>query len=218
MTCDKLFKKFGYNCSLYGHFGQGCVHTRIDFDLKTQDGVQQFRKFLDEAGDLVVSHGGSLSGEHGDGQSKAALLPKMFGPELVRAFGEFKAIWDPDNKMNPHKVVDPHLPGENLRLGPHYHPPQVATHFKFQDDQGQLRLCDRALRRDRRVPQGRGRHDVPELHGHQGGDAFDPRARPSARSRCSQGNPMDGRLEVRDGQGGARPVPGVQGHAAPSAR
>ena len=132
----KLLQKYGYDCSLYGHFGQGCIHTRIDFDLKTYEGVKHFRKFLDEAGDLVVSYGGSISGEHGDGQSKAALLPKMFGPELVQAFGEFKAIWDPDNKMNPHKVVDPYLPGENLRLGPAYNPPQVETHFKFLDDNG----------------------------------------------------------------------------------
>jgi FAD/FMN-containing dehydrogenase/Fe-S oxidoreductase len=132
----KLLTRYGYACTLYGHFGQGCIHTRIDFDLKTVKGVQHFRKFLDEAGDLVVSYGGTISGEHGDGQSKAALLPKMFGDELVRAFGEFKAIWDPDNKMNPHKVIDPYLPGENLRLGPHYHPPQLATHFKFPDDKG----------------------------------------------------------------------------------
>ena len=132
----KLLEKYGYDCSLYGHFGQGCIHTRIDFELKTYEGVKHFRKFLDEAGDLVVSYGGSISGEHGDGQSKAALLPKMFGAELVRAFGEFKAIWDPDNKMNPHKVVDPYLPGENLRLGPAYNPPQVETHFKFLDDKG----------------------------------------------------------------------------------
>ena len=132
----KLFDKYGYNCSLYGHFGQGCIHTRIDFDLKTQPGVEHFRAFLNEAADLVVSHGGSISGEHGDGQSKAALLPKMFGPELVEAFREFKAIWDPDNKMNPHKVVDPYRPGENLRMGPHYRPPQVETHFKFLEDKG----------------------------------------------------------------------------------
>ncbi len=132
----KLLKKYGYGCSLYGHFGQGCIHTRIDFDLKTVEGVQQYRKFLDEAGDMVVAYGGSISGEHGDGQSKAALLPKMFGSELVRAFGEFKAIWDPTNAMNPHKVVDPYLPGENLRLGPHYNPPQLETHFRFPDDKG----------------------------------------------------------------------------------
>jgi FAD/FMN-containing dehydrogenase/Fe-S oxidoreductase len=132
----KLLDKFGYACSLYGHFGQGCIHTRIDFDLKTLDGVTHFRRFLDEAGDLVVSYGGSISGEHGDGQSKAALLPKMYGPELVEAFREFKAIFDPGNKMNPHKMVDPYLPGENLRLGPAYNPPQVETHFKFLDDHG----------------------------------------------------------------------------------
>ncbi len=132
----KLFQKHGYNCSLYGHFGQGCIHTRIDFELKTYEGVQRFRRFLDEAGDLVVSHGGTISGEHGDGQSKAALLPKMFGPELVRAFGEFKAIWDPEHKMNPHRVVDPALPGENLRLGPTYRPPEVETYFQFPGDQG----------------------------------------------------------------------------------
>ena len=132
----ELFEKYGYNCSLYGHFGQGCIHTRIDFDLKTTDGVAKYRDFLDEAADLVVAHGGTLSGEHGDGQSKAALLPKMFGPEIVRAFGEFKAIWDPGTKMNPHKVVDPYQPGSNLRLGPHYHPPQLETHFQFPDDHG----------------------------------------------------------------------------------
>jgi FAD/FMN-containing dehydrogenase/Fe-S oxidoreductase len=132
----KLFEKFDYNCSLYGHFGQGCIHTRIDFELKTYEGVQRFRRFLDEAADLVVGHGGTISGEHGDGQSKSALLPKMFGPELVRAFGEFKAIWDPENKMNPHRVVDPCLPGENLRLAPTYNPPQLDTHFRFPGDRG----------------------------------------------------------------------------------
>lgn len=131
-----LLNKYQYTGALYGHFGQGCVHTRINFDLKTAGGVDHFRKFLDEAADLVVRYGGSISGEHGDGQSKAALLPKMFGNELVRAFGEFKAIWDPDNRMNPHKVVDPYKPGENLRLGPHYHPPQVETHFKYPKDHG----------------------------------------------------------------------------------
>ncbi len=132
----KLLQKYGYNGSLYGHFGQGCVHTRIDFDLKTAEGVKHFRRYLDEAADLIARYGGSISGEHGDGQSKAALLPKMFGPELIHAFGEFKAIWDPENKMNPHRVVDPALPGENLRMGPSYHPIRVKTRFKFPDDGG----------------------------------------------------------------------------------
>ncbi len=132
----KLLKKYDYTGALYGHFGQGCIHTRIDFDLKTIEGVRKFREYLDEAADLIARYGGSISGEHGDGQSKAALLPKMFGPALIQAFREFKAIWDPDNKMNPHRVVDPALPGENLRMGPSYDPPQVWTHFKFPDDHG----------------------------------------------------------------------------------
>jgi Fe-S oxidoreductase len=130
----KLLEKYSYQGDLYGHFGQGCVHTRIDFDLETQSGIDTFHAFLDAAADLVVGYGGSLSGEHGDGQSKAELLPKMFGNELVRAFGEFKAIWDPRGKMNPGKIVDPFLPVENLRIGTDYNPPPAATFFQFPKD------------------------------------------------------------------------------------
>jgi FAD/FMN-containing dehydrogenase/Fe-S oxidoreductase len=129
-----LFDKYHYGCSLYGHFGQGCVHTRIDFDLETKKGIETYKSFMEEATDLVVSFGGSLSGEHGDGQSKAQFLPKMFGPELVDAFREFKTIWDPDGKMNPGKVVNPYRIDQNLRLGADYRPPQQATHFTFPDD------------------------------------------------------------------------------------
>ncbi|HEX6780323.1 MAG TPA: FAD-linked oxidase C-terminal domain-containing protein, partial [Ktedonobacterales bacterium] len=140
----KLYDRYGYNCALYGHFGQGCVHTRIDFDLKTAEGIRHWRSFLDEAADLVVSYGGSLSGEHGDGQSRAELLPKMFGPELVGAFREFKAIWDQDWKMNPGKVVNPYRITDHLRLGTDYHPPEVKTHFKFPQDHGSF--ADATLR------------------------------------------------------------------------
>jgi FAD/FMN-containing dehydrogenase/Fe-S oxidoreductase len=129
-----LLDRYGYLCSFYGHFGQGCVHVRIDFDLTTHSGIQAFRSFVNDAADLVVSYGGSLSGEHGDGQARAELLPKMFGGELVRAFGEFKALWDPDDKMNPGKMVHPYRIEQNLRLGTDYRPPQPATHFKFPDD------------------------------------------------------------------------------------
>ena len=134
----KLLEKHEYGCSLYGHFGQGCVHTRIDFDLQTTDGIRKFRSFLDEAADLVVSYDGSFSGEHGDGQARADLLPKMFGEELVQAFREFKAIWDPQGKMNPGKVVDAYSPTENLRLGAGYDPWQPQTHFDYPDDKGSV--------------------------------------------------------------------------------
>ena len=139
----KLMAGFGYKGSLYGHFGHACVHTRINFDLQSKDGIANFRKFVEEAADLVVGYGGSLSGEHGDGQSRAELLPKMFGPELMQAFREFKSAWDPEWKMNPGKVIG--LPGktpykldENLRLGANYAPWEPETRFQFPADHGSL--------------------------------------------------------------------------------
>ena len=137
-SLKKLMNEHGYRGALYGHFGHACIHTRIDFDFTTQKGISKFRKFVEEAADLVVSFGGSLSGEHGDGQARAELLPKMFGPELVQAFGEFKAIWDPDWKMNPGKVVEPYRLDENLRLGAGYRPWEPTTHFQYPDDDGSL--------------------------------------------------------------------------------
>ncbi|HEX9942294.1 MAG TPA: FAD-binding and (Fe-S)-binding domain-containing protein [Thermoanaerobaculia bacterium] len=127
----RLFEKYGYGCSLYGHFGQGCVHTRIDFDLVTAPGIAKFHAFIHEAADLVLSFGGSLSGEHGDGQSRAELLPKMFGEELIAAFRDFKATWDPEGKMNPGKLVNAYSAVENLRLGASYDPPAWETHFRY---------------------------------------------------------------------------------------
>ncbi len=121
---------------LYGHFGQGCVHTRIDFDLETAAGIRNYRSFVEHAADLVVSLGGSLSGEHGDGQSRGELLPRMYGPELMQAFHEFKSIWDPEWRMNPGKVIDPYRLDENLRLGTAYNPPRVRTHFQFPNETG----------------------------------------------------------------------------------
>ena len=132
----KLLDRYGYAGDLYGHFGQGCVHTRIDFDLETHDGIDTFHRFLNDASTLVVHYGGSLSGEHGDGQSKAEFLPKMYGSRLVQAFGEFKAIFDPNGRMNPGKVVDPYLPTENLRLGEAYEPAQPQTYFQYPKDAG----------------------------------------------------------------------------------
>ena len=132
----KLMNEYHYRGAFYGHFGHGCVHMRVSFDLESENGIRKYAEFIDRAADLVVGYGGSLSGEHGDGQSRARLLPKMFGPELIKAFGEFKTAWDPDNKLNPHKVVDAYLPTENLRLGADYKPLEPQTHFKFPDDDG----------------------------------------------------------------------------------
>ena len=133
-----LMQAFHYEGSFYGHFGHACVHTRMDYDLESTEGVRKFRQFMEEAADLVVRYGGSLSGEHGDGQARAELLPKMFGPEIMQAFREFKSLWDPDWKMNPGKLIEPYRLDENLRLGAGYYPWQPETHFKFPDDHGSL--------------------------------------------------------------------------------
>jgi FAD/FMN-containing dehydrogenase/Fe-S oxidoreductase len=150
----KLMQAFHYDGSFYGHFGHACVHTRMDYDLESTEGIRKFRQFMEEAADLVVGYGGSISGEHGDGQSRGELLPKMFGPELMQAFREFKSLWDPDWKMNPGKLIEPYRLDENLRLGAGYDPWQPETHFKFPDDHGSL-----AAATLRCVGVGKCRHD-----------------------------------------------------------
>ncbi|MET9295645.1 FAD-linked oxidase C-terminal domain-containing protein [Streptomyces sp. NPDC003077] len=132
----KLFASYGYDhASLYGHFGQGCVHTRIPFQLRSAEGVADFRRFLFDAADLVASYGGSLSGEHGDGQARGELLTRMFGERLVTAFGEVKALFDPGNRMNPGKVVRPYRTDQHLRLGSTWHPESLTTHFGYPKDE-----------------------------------------------------------------------------------
>jgi len=135
----QLRDRHGYAGAWYGHFGQGCVHTRNDFDFRTREGVARYRAFIEEAADLCVAYGGSLSGEHGDGQQRGELLARMYGEELVGAFGEFKALWDPDHGMNPGKVVDPSPLDADLRLGPGWRPRDLGrTHFAFPREEGGL--------------------------------------------------------------------------------
>lgn len=131
-----LVDRYGYETSLYGHFGDGCVHARITFDLRSVEGVATWRTFLREAAELVVEFGGSLSGEHGDGQAKAEFLPIMYGPELMQAMEQFKAIWDPANRLNPGKVVHAYRADENLRMGPAYKPVTLQTKLTFASQEG----------------------------------------------------------------------------------
>jgi FAD/FMN-containing dehydrogenase/Fe-S oxidoreductase len=134
----KLLERYDYRgASLYGHFGQGCVHTRIPFELRTGEGIAHYRSFVEDAADLVVGYGGSLSGEHGDGQSRGELLVKMFGPDLIRAFGELKAAFDPGNRMNPGKVVEPNpLDSHLTRRG--WFPKEPLTLFHYAPDGGKF--------------------------------------------------------------------------------
>ncbi|MGW5361176.1 FAD-binding and (Fe-S)-binding domain-containing protein [Actinopolymorpha pittospori] len=138
---ERLFEEFGYADetapSLYGHFGQGCVHTRIPFGLANAKGIEHYRRFMERGADLVASYGGSFSGEHGDGQSRGELLPRMFGEAVTRAFGELKAIFDPSDRMNPGKVVAPYGLDENLRLGGSWSPhARRELFFNYPEDQG----------------------------------------------------------------------------------
>jgi FAD/FMN-containing dehydrogenase/Fe-S oxidoreductase len=150
---NTLMAEYGYYSPIYGHYGQGCVHGRINFDFTTPKGIKNFREFIERAAEIVCSFGGSLSGEHGDGQSRAALLPKMFGPELIEAFREFKTLWDPDNRMNPGKLADAvrvYDPTENLRHNPPVsqdaRPKLQKTEFVFAKDNGSLeRAAERCV-------------------------------------------------------------------------
>ena len=133
---QRLVDRYGYRTSLYGHFGDGCIHARINFELRTPAGLANWRGFLTEAAHLVVKYGGSLSGEHGDGQAKGELLPIMFSPELMQAFREFKAAWDPQHRMNPGKLIDARPFDADLRLGPSYKPVTLSTRFAFDSEVG----------------------------------------------------------------------------------
>ena len=113
---DGVLARHGRRGVYYGHFGDGCLHVRIDFDLASRAGIANFRAFLEDAADLAVAHGGSLSGEHGDGSARAELLPRMYPPSIIRAFEEFKGIWDPDDRLNPERVVRPARLDDDLRV------------------------------------------------------------------------------------------------------
>lgn len=134
---------YGYKTNLYGHFGDGCIHSRITFDLKSEDGIANWRAFLDEAAHLVVRYGGSLSGEHGDGQAKGEYLHIMYSPAIMQAFAAFKHIWDPLNRMNPGKLIHAMPVDAHLRLGPDYQRRAVQSPFTYD-----ARLGDKGLARE----------------------------------------------------------------------
>ncbi|MEU1277287.1 FAD-binding and (Fe-S)-binding domain-containing protein [Streptomyces sp. NPDC005805] len=138
-----LLAQHGLRGTPYGHFGDGCIHVRIDFDLIGVAGVRRFRAFSEDLAGLVVAHGGSLSGEHGDGLARAELLPRMYGDELVGLFGRFKDLWDPAGGLNPGVLARPAPLDRDLRFevlpsGP------VPTAFGYPHDAGEF---PRAVRR-----------------------------------------------------------------------
>jgi len=111
-----LVKKYGLTAFMYGHFGAGCVHMRLDYDLRTDEGLRVFRAFTLEAARLVVAHGGSLSGEHGDGRARSELLDVMYSQDMMGIFEAFKHLWDPTGVLNPGIIVTPKPFSESLAL------------------------------------------------------------------------------------------------------
>jgi FAD/FMN-containing dehydrogenase/Fe-S oxidoreductase len=132
---DELLRRHGLSGASYGHFGEGCMHMRIDFDLLSRRGIATYRDFVEQSTDLVVELGGSVSGEHGDGRARGELLSRMYGADGVRLFAELKEIWDPAGVMNPGMIVDP----PPLDLGIRHDGPakdrRLPTVFTYPDDQ-----------------------------------------------------------------------------------
>jgi FAD/FMN-containing dehydrogenase/Fe-S oxidoreductase len=112
---DRLLDDHGLNGLPYGHFGDGCVHVRIDFPLTEEGGAAGYRAFVEAAAQLVADHGGSLSGEHGDGRARSGLLPAMYSAAALELFGQVKAAFDPHNLLNPGVLVDPRPVNADLR-------------------------------------------------------------------------------------------------------
>ena len=141
-----LVERYEYTTSLYGHFGDGCIHARMTFDTRSKAGVDKWRRFSREIAELVVKYNGSLSGEHGDGQAKAEFLPIMYGDQLMQAFRKFKKAWDPTGMMNPGKLIDAYRMDENLRFGPDYQMPVHNSVLHFHEDQGDFgRTTERCI-------------------------------------------------------------------------
>ncbi|OLR94085.1 FAD-binding oxidoreductase [Actinokineospora bangkokensis] len=134
---DALLAQHHYDGLLYGHFGDGCVHGRFDFDLRTPGGAARTRAFLEDAADLVAAHGGSLSGEHGDGRARGELLSRVYSPRALAVAARVKRAWDPDGRLNPGVLVDPAPVDADLRVGPHL-PVLATTGFALPNDSGDL--------------------------------------------------------------------------------
>ncbi|AHI19402.1 hypothetical protein CCASEI_04120 [Corynebacterium casei LMG S-19264] len=133
-----LMDKYSLRGIPFGHFGEGCVHVRISFDFGSEEGIEIFNKFMNEAAELVSSYDGSLSGEHGDGRARSALLDRMYSEEMRALFKQFKNILDPDGLFNPGVLVDPDEVTEGLRMAPGQRTFELTPVHKFSHDRGSM--------------------------------------------------------------------------------
>lgn len=138
----EIIARHGTRAGVYAHASVGCLHVRPIVNLKTPAGVRQFEAIAHDVAALVLKFGGALSGEHGDGLVRSPFQEKMFGPALYQAFREIKRAFDPQNLLNPGKIVDAPSLASNLRFGPSYVTPDVPTTFDFSVDGGLLRSAE----------------------------------------------------------------------------
>ena len=157
-----IIARHGTKAGVYAHASVGCLHVRPVINLKTEEGVRKFEAIAEEVADLVLKYGGALSGEHGDGLVRSPFQEKMYGPVLYQAFRELKQTFDPQNLLNPGKIVDAPPLATNLRYGPGYVTPDVPTTFDFTRRRRPA-AGRRAVRRRRRVPQEARGDDVPSF-------------------------------------------------------
>ena len=205
---DALLKESALDGVPYGHFGDGCVHVRIDFELEDTAGRGRYREFVESAADLVASYGGSMSGEHGDGRARSELLPRMYSPQAIALMQQAKRILDPDNLLNPGVLVEPAPFDSDLRLAAPQRP--VRTTLRLTHDAGSFAG---AVHRCTGVGKciadntGVGRGDVPVVRRVPRGEGLHPRPRPRAPGR------RDGRPRLRrpGRRRRPRPVPVLQG-------
>ncbi|ANS77801.1 Glycolate dehydrogenase, subunit GlcD [Serinicoccus hydrothermalis] len=140
---EELMGRFGYSGASYGHFGEGCMHLRIDFDLVSDAGVRDYRSFVEQATDLVVGLGGSVSGEHGDGRARGGLLERMYGADATALFARVKRAWDPHGLLNPQVIVDPPAVDTALRQHGHAAGFDGRTALAFTEDAGSFAQAQR---------------------------------------------------------------------------
>ena len=124
----------GLVAAMYAHASAGCIHTRPIINLKKQEGVETLVDLILTAASLARKYGGVPSSEHGDGLARSHLNPEFFGPEIYNLFVAIKRIFDPEGMLNPHKVVDPLPPDQNLRYGPDYHTIEIAPVWDWSVD------------------------------------------------------------------------------------
>lgn len=135
-----LLRVHGLRGVTYGHFGEGCIHLRVGFGLDRPGGTERLGGFLRAAADLVIAHGGTLSGEHGDGRARGALLGRQYSAAMLEAFAAWKAAWDPAGVLNPGIIVDPAPLEADLRRP---RPTLIALDpaQAFEDDAGDARAA-----------------------------------------------------------------------------